>query len=49
MLLQRAERSDSVLAVVVTGAGGYFTSGADIKEIQNDGKSVYRVPVRREV
>ncbi|CAM9225213.1 unnamed protein product [Scytosiphon promiscuus] len=36
-LLHRAERSESVLAVVLTGAGGYFTSGADIKELQNDG------------
>ncbi|CAN0445024.1 unnamed protein product, partial [Scytosiphon promiscuus] len=37
-LLHRAERSESVLAVVLTGAGGYFTSGADIKELQNDGR-----------
>ncbi|CAM9764342.1 unnamed protein product, partial [Hapterophycus canaliculatus] len=35
-LLRRAEHSDSVLAVVLTGAGGYFTSGADIKELQYD-------------
>ncbi|CAN0061535.1 unnamed protein product [Ectocarpus sp. 6 AP-2014] len=33
-LLERAERSESVLAVVITGSGGYFTSGADIKELQ---------------
>lgn len=43
-LLQRAERSESVLAVILTGAGGYFTSGADIKELQNDGGSRRRSP-----
>ncbi|CAN0264817.1 unnamed protein product [Pylaiella littoralis] len=33
-LLETAERRESVLAVVLTGAGEYFTSGADIKELQ---------------
>lgn len=33
-LLGRAARSESVVAAVLTGANGYFTSGADIKELQ---------------
>lgn len=42
VLMDRAEQSESVLAVVLTGAGEYFTSGADVKELQNDGQSVCR-------
>ncbi|CAM9301813.1 unnamed protein product [Ectocarpus fasciculatus] len=42
-LLERAERSESVLAVVITGSGGYFTSGADIKELQQ--QSISPVPM----
>jgi len=38
-LLARAEQSESVLAVALTGAGGYFTSGADVKELQTGRKS----------
>eukprot|EP00903_Cladosiphon_okamuranus_P010535 g9965.t1 len=33
-LLERAARSESVVAVILTGANGYFTSGADVKELQ---------------
>ncbi|CAN0347845.1 unnamed protein product [Ascophyllum nodosum] len=32
-LLERAEKDESVVAVVLTGAGDYFTSGADVKEL----------------
>lgn len=39
-LLERAELSESVLAVVLTGANGYFTSGADVKEIRTDRESM---------
>lgn len=39
-LLERAEQSEAVVAVVLTGAKGYFTSGADIKELQTDRESV---------
>ncbi|CAN0544786.1 unnamed protein product, partial [Ectocarpus sp. 12 AP-2014] len=42
-LLERAERSESVLAVVITGSGGYFTSGADVKELQR--QSISPVPM----
>eukprot|EP00752_Nemacystus_decipiens_P009762 g8718.t1 len=33
-LLEKAAQSESVVAAVLTGANGYFTSGADIKELQ---------------
>lgn len=36
-LLDRAEKDESVVVVVLTGAGEYFTSGADIKELQTLG------------
>lgn len=36
-LLDRAEKDESVVVVVLTGAGNYFTSGADIKEIETSG------------
>lgn len=33
-LLDRAEKDESVVVVVLTGAGEYFTSGADMKELE---------------
>ena len=36
-LLERAEKDESVVAVVLTGAGDYFTSGADVKELMTSG------------
>lgn len=35
-LLRQAEHNDSVVAVILTGSAGYFTSGADLKEMASD-------------
>lgn len=32
-LLREAADNPSVVAVILTGSGGYFTSGADVKEM----------------
>lgn len=36
-LLKKAADRESVLAVIIMGTGSYFTSGADIKELQSKG------------
>ncbi|CAM9992517.1 unnamed protein product, partial [Choristocarpus tenellus] len=33
--LERAGSDDSVVVVIITGTGKYFSSGADLKEIQS--------------
>eukprot|EP00904_Undaria_pinnatifida_P002900 jgi/Undpi1/12610/HiC_scaffold_6.g02279.m1 len=42
-LLKRAADRESVLAVIITGTGSYFTSGADLKELK--GKAVSTTPM----
>lgn len=36
-LLGIAAKNDSIVVVVITGGRGYFTSGADIKELEGEG------------